>query len=135
MLFKITSLASLVATIMAQGLGRCSTPKPELEDLALAAELARETRLMPRYEPVPVVIPTYFHLVATNETIEGGWVSVCILYHGRVLDANSLTTRRTRYSGSNMTSSTKTSDPTISASTSRKSLARCMRSGRKTVIP
>lgn len=84
MLAKLSWLASLLAAALAQDLERCGTPEPDMEDLALAADLAKEARLMPRYEPVPIVIPTYFHLLAVNETTEGGWVSVrssLLLHH------------------------------------------------------
>lgn len=93
MLVKYSWLAGLLAAVSAQeGLERCGTAEPDMEVLANAAAFAKEegfvsgdALLRPRYEPVPIVIPTYFHLLAVNETTEGGWVSVRAVASPRVL--------------------------------------------------
>ncbi|KAH6684838.1 extracellular metalloprotease [Plectosphaerella plurivora] len=72
-------IAAMASGVNAQQIRRCANEAPTMEQMAQAANLSRFDGLdgiNARSDiPTPISIPTYVHILASSETVAGGWLS------------------------------------------------------------
>lgn len=75
------ALPAIAAAAATPGQFRCATPEPSQEQLSessfLAAQEAASLQENNSTSFVPIVIPTWFHVVAASTKAEDGYLSVC----------------------------------------------------------